>query len=96
MLHWLHHQWSTYWWPSDMGNGPEAIQETVLVAFVGSLLYPPLRHYFKHELEKIHHKLDHVMSGTDAPYEEPEWEKFEHWISKLGKWVTRPFRKKAP
>lgn len=95
MLHWLHQQWFGYWWPSDLGNGPESLQEMVVIAFITSLVYPPIRHYVKREFEKIHHKLDHVLSGTGEPYVEPEWEKFEHWVSRLVKWVARPFRKKA-
>jgi len=95
MLHEIRYIWLHYFWPSDLGNGPESIQEMVLLAVLSSFIYPPLRHYIQREFEKIHHKLDHVTSGTTDPYEEPEWDRFEHWVAKLIKLVTRPFRKKA-
>ena len=95
MLHWIHQQWLSYWWPSDLGNGPEAIQEMGVVALVTSLVYPPMRHYVQHEFEKLHHKIDYVLSGSNEPYVEPEWKEFEHWVSKLVKRATRPFRKKT-
>ena len=95
MLHWIHQQWFGYWWPSDKGNGPENITWTAAAILATSLIYPPIRHYINREFEKVHHKIDHVISGIDEPYKEPEWERFEHWVSKLGKWIIKPFRKKA-
>lgn len=94
MLHWLNYQWITYWWSSDKGNGPENVQWTVLALVAVSLLYPPIRHTIKRELEKIHHKLDHVLSGSEEKYVEPEWKEFEHWVVTFFKWITKPFRSK--
>lgn len=95
MLHEIRYLWFHYAWPSDLGNGPEALQEMAIIAVLSSLIYPPLRHYIQREFEKIHHKLDHVMGGSSEPYEEPEWERFEHWVAKLMKLVISPFRKKV-
>ena len=96
MLHELNYLWFTYFWSSDKGNGPEGLQQTVVYAIAAVILVPPVRHYIKREFEKVHHKLDHVLSGgTMDTYVEPEWEKFEHWVVTICKWLTKPFRKKA-
>ncbi len=87
--------WFGYSWPSLKGNGPEALIEMAVVALVASILYPPIRHAIKREFEKIHHKLDHVISGSEEAYIEPEWKEFEHWIVTGFKWLTKPFRKKT-
>jgi hypothetical protein len=57
-MNWLSHQWFTYWWPSDKGNGPENIQWTVLALLVVSLLLPRVRAFFKRHFESVHDKLD--------------------------------------
>ena len=53
--------WSAYFWPSDKGNGPEALQQVALGVAVASLLYPPLRAAWKRETERIHAKMDHII-----------------------------------
>jgi hypothetical protein len=95
VMHWLYYQWFVYWWPSDKGNGPENIQWTALAILFTVILYPPIRHAFKREFEKIHHKIDHVMSGgTIENYVEPEWEKFEHFLLVPFKKLINLFKKK--
>lgn len=42
-MHWIGHLWSAYFWPSDEGNGPEAIQQTVVYAAIAVLVWPPAR-----------------------------------------------------
>jgi hypothetical protein len=58
---WLHNLWFNYAWSSDKGNGPEAIQEALIVA----ALIPAVRRYVKRELAKahdeLHRKLDHII-----------------------------------
>jgi hypothetical protein len=95
-VHWLWYQWFTYWWPSDKGNGPENIQWTALALVATAVLYPPIKHAIKREFEKIHHKLDHALSGgTLDNYVEPEWEKFEHWLITLTKKFISLFKRKT-
>jgi hypothetical protein len=78
-MSWLSHQWFTYWWSSDKGNGPEAITEMVGVAFFGSLLIPRVRRWWKRHIEDLkahavgenkllHEKLDHIIKNhPDIP-----------------------------
>jgi len=94
-MHEIYYIWFHYFWPSDLGNGPESLQELVLGALITAIIYPPIRHYIKREFEKMHHKLDHVLSGTEERYVEPEWKEFEHWIVTFFKWLTKPFRGKS-
>ena len=73
---WLHHLWFAWFWPSDLGNGPEAIQEAVVVAVATAIVWPPLRkriHRFadrklaeteaaaRRERDELHRKLDHII-----------------------------------
>ena len=96
MFHELNYLWINYFWSSDKGNGPEAIQQTVIYAVAAVIFIPPVRHFIKREFEKVHHKIDHVMSGgTMETYVEPEWKEFEHWIATGFKWLIKPFRKKV-
>lgn len=65
MTHFLHHLWFTYGWPSDRGNGPEAIQELAVGALLGAVLWPPLRRRIHramaHNTAELHRKLDHII-----------------------------------
>jgi hypothetical protein len=51
-VHWLNTQWFAYWWPSDKGNGPEAITELVFIGVIGSFLIPRVRRFFKRHFEE--------------------------------------------
>jgi uncharacterized membrane protein len=57
--------WINYFWSSDKGNGPEAIQQTVLYAAVAAILIPAVHRFVKRELEKIHNKLDSAHMKMD-------------------------------
>lgn len=50
----LHNLWFNYFWSSDKGNGPEALQQTVLYALIAAVLIPVVRHFIKREFEKVH------------------------------------------
>ena len=95
MIPWLHTQWFGYFWPSDKGNGPEAIQQTLVYGLIAAILIPPVRHFFKRHFEKLHSKMDHIIEHTESipDYVEPEFEKFEHWLVTWWKWLTTPIRK---
>lgn len=73
---WLHALWFGYFWPSDKGNGPEALTQTVIYATIAVLLVPPVRkaieRFAKRHAESIkahvsaehaavHEKLDHII-----------------------------------
>jgi F0F1-type ATP synthase membrane subunit b/b' len=58
-MHLLHHVWYGYFWPSDLGNGPEAIQQTVLYGLIALVFVPPIRHWAERHVKAIHDKLDH-------------------------------------
>lgn len=73
---WLHNLWFNYAWSSDKGNGPEAIQQTILYGTIAAVLIPAVRHFVKREFDKvhakietehakIHAKLDHII--TESP-----------------------------
>ena len=70
---WFQNLWINYFWASDKGNGPEALQQTVIYATIAVLLVPPIRHalerFAKRHVEsikahaeaenaKIHEKID--------------------------------------
>lgn len=70
---WLPNLWFNYAWSSDKGNGPEAIQQTILYGAVALVLIPPLRHalerfakrhvadlkaHVTEEHRKLHEKVD--------------------------------------
>lgn len=57
-MHWLTYLWLNYFWPSDLGNGPEAIQQSVLYAAIAVLFIPPIRKYFSRHIKSLHDKLD--------------------------------------
>ena len=83
MTHWLYVLWFSYGWPSDKGNGPEAIQEAAVVAVLTAVFVPLVRNFIKREFAKahaelhahgelLHAKLDHIIRHhPDIPdYEE--------------------------
>jgi molybdenum cofactor biosynthesis enzyme MoaA len=57
-MHWLTYLWLNYFWPSDLGNGPEAIQQSVLYAAIAVVFIPPIRKYFSRHIKSLHDKLD--------------------------------------
>lgn len=54
----LHNLWFNYFWSSDKGNGPEAIQQTVLYGVIAAVLVPAVRHFIKREFGKLHKKIE--------------------------------------
>jgi len=84
-MSWLHVLWFHYFWPSDLGNGPENIQWTVLAIIAASFLIPAVRNFFK----RLESKVDHIITNhPDIPeYDEAkaEFEKWEHWLVTLVK-----------
>ena len=67
-MHELNHIWFAYFWPSLMGNGPEALVQTVVYGLAAYLLIPPFRRWInahfkaQHEANAaLHAKLDHVI-----------------------------------
>jgi hypothetical protein len=59
-MHWLHVLWFHYAWPSDLGNGPEAIQQIILGAILAVVFVPPVHRWAKREIAQVHGKLDHA------------------------------------
>jgi len=57
-VHWLSYQWFNYWWPSDKGNGPEAIQQTLVYAATAALFVPIIHRWITKHLDALHAKLD--------------------------------------
>ena len=51
--HWLSNLWFNYGWSSDKGNGPEAIQQTILYALAAVLLIPWVRRALARRLKKV-------------------------------------------
>jgi uncharacterized membrane protein len=56
--HWLGNLWFNYAWSSDKGNGPEAIQQTIVYALLAVLIIPPVRKWFLAKFHRIHQKID--------------------------------------
>ena len=52
MMHIFWTLWYGYNWPSLKGNGPEAIDQTIVYAAIGLMLYPPLRKWSRRELKR--------------------------------------------
>jgi hypothetical protein len=61
--HWAYNLWFNYGWSSDKGNGPEALQQTVVYAVIAIVLVPAVRRFIKREFDKVHHSI-HVH-GTE-------------------------------
>lgn len=60
-MHWLNYIWISYFWSSDKGNGPEAIQQTLLAVVAAAILIPVVRKAIKRESAHLHAKLDHLI-----------------------------------
>jgi hypothetical protein len=62
--HWFYTLWFGYGWPSDRGNGPEALQQTIVYAAIAAIFVPIVRHFFLRELKKahdeVHEHLHHI------------------------------------
>lgn len=97
--HWLPALWFDYAWPSDKGNGPEALQQTIVYAAVAAVLVPAVRHFVAREFGKVHHKIDHVHATMVTHHDERKAEMAElhdhlhHLGACLG---TEKFERKAP
>jgi hypothetical protein len=61
--HWLDTAWFGYSWPSDKGNGPEALQQTVVYALAAAVFIPVVRHFIAKEFQKVHHSIH--IHGTE-------------------------------
>jgi hypothetical protein len=61
--HWLTSQWGMWWWSSDKGNGPEAIQEIIVVGIVTSIFVPRIRRWWIAREQHMHAKIDHVLKA---------------------------------
>lgn len=66
---WLHNIWFNYGWSSDKGNGPEALQQTILYAGIAAILIPAVRHFLKREFDKVHHKIESEHDRIAAEHE---------------------------
>lgn len=51
--------WFGYWWPSIKGNGPEDLTSLAITALIASVLYPPLRKWWKERERAVHAKIEH-------------------------------------
>jgi hypothetical protein len=67
---WLPSLWFGYAWPSDKGNGPEALQQTILYAAIALLLIPAVRHFLAREFGKVHAKIDAVHATVKEHHEQ--------------------------
>lgn len=72
-MNFLHTLWFGYFWPSDKGNGPEAILELIILAVIGRLIWPKI----KRHIDALHHKMNHIIEHhPDIPdYHPPQEEK---------------------
>lgn len=71
MGHWFWNLWFSYAWPSDKGNGPEAIQQTIAYAAIAVVFVPVVRRWIKREADKIHNELHahlhHISDHLGVP-----------------------------
>ena len=80
--HWAGNLWFNYGWPSDKGNGPEALQQTIVYFTIAAVFVPVVRHFIAREFDKVHHSI-HVH-GTEITAHlhhiaaESGLKKFEH------------------
>lgn len=68
--HWLPNLWFNYGWPSDKGNGPEGLQQTIVYGAIAAILVPAVRHFIAREFDKVHKKIDHVHATMVTHHEE--------------------------
>ena len=62
--------WFNYFWSSDKGNGPEAIQQTVVYAAIGIYFIPKVRAWVNNHVKSLHDKMDahhaeHIQLAND-------------------------------
>lgn len=73
-MNWLQNFWFNYAWASDKGNGPEALQQTVLYALIAVVLIPPIRHaverFAKRHVESLKAHAENLHAETRAHAEE--------------------------
>jgi hypothetical protein len=68
--HWLPALWFNYSWPSDKGNGPEALQQTIAYAIIAAVFIPAVRHFIAREFDKVHKKIDHVHATMEQNHQQ--------------------------
>ena len=73
----LHRIWFDYFWSSDKGNGPEAIQQTILYGAIAAVLIPAVRHFVKKEFNSVHEKIEEVHDHLHHVTHEMGLKKFE-------------------
>jgi len=61
--HWASNLWFNYAWSSDRGNGPEALQQTIVYAIVAVVFIPVVRRFIAREFAKVHHSI--YIHGTE-------------------------------
>lgn len=67
---WLPNLWFQYAWSSDKGNGPEALQQTIVYALIAAVLIPAVRHFIAAKFEDVHKKIDEVHDTVRAHHEQ--------------------------
>lgn len=74
---WLHGVWFGYFLPSLLGNGPEALVQTIVYGAIALIFIPPVRRWMARHVDSIkahitaehdavHEKLDHIIHHTKA------------------------------
>jgi len=88
LLHWswLPNLWFNYAWSSDKGNGPEALQQTIVYGAIAVILVPPIRHalerfaqrhvdaikqHVSDEHDIMHEHIAHFLKHKDNPNPPP-------------------------
>ena len=69
---WLYHQWFGYEWPSDKGNGPEAITELIVLGIITAIVIPPIRRWFLSKFHHMHERLEEVHATVIAHHDEAQ------------------------
>lgn len=66
-MHWMHVLWFTSFWPSLLGNGPEAIIQTVVYGAIAVLFIPPVRRFVVRHVDslKVHATALHDREKAD-------------------------------
>jgi hypothetical protein len=65
-MHWLSNLWFGYAWPSDKGNGPEALMQTIIYAAIAVVLVPAVRRFVKAQFARVHDKLSNGEAELHA------------------------------
>jgi hypothetical protein len=65
VIYW-HTVWFHYVYGSLLGNGPEAIAQTIIYAAIAMMVYPPIRRGIERRWHSLHEKLDaHHAAGVE-------------------------------